>query len=72
MNSCLENTIHEKSLKDLGWLWLEKRRLREETRVFKDLKGYCEVEGYKLFSMGIGNEIRNCGLNMKQGRFSLI
>jgi len=58
-------------LRELGWLSLEKRRLRRDLSFYSPLKGDCSEGGRPLLP-GNSNGIKGNGLKLHQGRFRLV
>ena len=72
----LEHLLHEKRLRDLGLLRLEKTEIRSIS-AFKYLKGGCQEDGARLFSVaqqhGKGHKMehRKFLINMRKNFFTL-
>ncbi|RMC13266.1 hypothetical protein DUI87_10800 [Hirundo rustica rustica] len=68
----LEHLSHEESLRKLGLFSLEKRRLRGALiNPYKPLKGGCQEEGARLYSVVPKNWIRSNGHKLKHKKFHL-
>ncbi|KAK4814623.1 LOW QUALITY PROTEIN: hypothetical protein QYF61_023822 [Mycteria americana] len=70
----LEHISHEKSLRELGLFSLERKRLggdRYLIDVYKYLKGGCEEDGARRFSVGPSDGTRGNGHKLKYRTFPL-
>jgi len=68
----LENLSHEEKLRELGLFSLKKRRLRRDlVNAYKYLKGACQADGAKLFSVVAGDRTRCNGHKLKHRKFQL-